>query len=261
MRIIGLYFCVFCLLFAACDSSKSKSAALELEKLQAEVENLKNLRDHVDALEQEVSALKTKVGGVSSNEAAITAVTYHPSSSFIDDPFLGPKDAELLMMGFSEYQCAPCRRFYWDVFSNIKSEFIETGKIKFVFRDFPLKSNKHARAAAQLANCAGEQGYYWQMFDILFSNPEEVDTGNFYDLGKKLEQAKQEDLHQCMEKTAYSKEIDGDVEDGSKLGVRGAPAFFIGKKNADDSFSGVLVRGAQPFGVIEHEVVKLIGGE
>lgn len=245
------------ILLGGCSTPPSDARTNEIEQLRSDVESLKALNEHVLILEQELKTIKEKIGiSVESGEPIVSA-TLLPNSSQIDDPFIGPKDAEVIMMAFSEYQCAPCRRFYWDVFPELRKEFLDSGKIKFVFRDFPLKTNTNARPAAQLADCAGEQGYYWQMFEALYNSPEEVDSGNFYEIGKQVSAASQEELHSCMEKTIYNKEIDADIADGLSLGAGGAPGFFVGKKNEDGTFKGVFIRGAQPYGVIRNEIMKL----
>ena len=85
-------------------------------------------------------------------------------------PALG-RDAPVTIVEFSDYQCPFCRRFYATTLPAIKKEYIDAGKVRYVFRDFPLEElHSHARKAAEAAHCAGEQGKYWQMHDALFQN-------------------------------------------------------------------------------------------
>lgn len=85
-----------------------------------------------------------------------------------DDPVLGDANAAVTMVEFSDYECPFCKRFYDDTLAQIKSTYIDTGKLKLVYRDYPLSFHPGAEPAAQAANCAGEQGKYWEMHDKIF---------------------------------------------------------------------------------------------
>ena len=106
-----------------------------------------------------------------------TALTAFPAAAqqkgvFIgvdDDPMLGSPDAKVLMIEFGDYQCPSCRMFWKDIEPRLKKDYIDTGKVKLVFRDFPLmQSHPEALLAAMAVNCAGEQGKYWQYHDKVF---------------------------------------------------------------------------------------------
>src|SRR3989344_3998538 len=85
-----------------------------------------------------------------------------------DDPFLGDVNAPVVMIEWSDYECPFCARFYTQTLSQIKSDYIDTGKAKFVYRDFPLGFHQQAETAALAANCAGEQGKYFEYHDKIF---------------------------------------------------------------------------------------------
>ena len=86
-----------------------------------------------------------------------------------DDPVLGSPDAKVLMIEFGDYQCPSCRMFWKDIEPRLKKDYIDTGKVKLVFRDFPLMQiHPEALLAAMAVNCAGEQGKYWQYHDKVF---------------------------------------------------------------------------------------------
>ncbi len=86
-----------------------------------------------------------------------------------DDPVLGSSIAPVTIIEFSDFECPYCRRFFLETLPQIKKDYIDTNKVRLVFRDFPLTIHSGAEPAAQAADCAGEQGKYWEMHDKIFS--------------------------------------------------------------------------------------------
>jgi len=85
-----------------------------------------------------------------------------------DDPVLGSPDAKVLVIEFGDYQCPTCRMFWKDVEPRLKKDYIDTGKVKLVFRDFPLNQHPEAVLAAMAVNCARDQNKYWEYHDKVF---------------------------------------------------------------------------------------------
>ncbi len=87
-----------------------------------------------------------------------------------DDPQQGAAQAPVTMVEFSDYQCPFCERYFQQTYPVIEQNYIKTGKVRYVIRDFPLVAIGHRNApkAAEAANCAGEQDKYWQMHDLIF---------------------------------------------------------------------------------------------
>ena len=99
------------------------------------------------------ASLATSTG--SSPDSPILPAEYSPTSAYKDDPFVGPEDAPVIVMVFSDFQCPGCRRFDTDVIGRLRSDYAARGSVKLIFRDFPLERNQFARSAATLAHCAG----------------------------------------------------------------------------------------------------------
>jgi protein-disulfide isomerase len=160
-----------------------------------------------------------------------------------DDPVLGNPNAPVTIIEFSDYECPFCGRFYSDTLGQIKSQYIDTGKVKFVYRDFPLSFHLQAEPAAIAANCAGEQGKYFEYHDLIFSNGGAAGkTQTNYEswatqLGLDVQAWKT-----CTLDPAQRQEVQKDMADGAAAGVRGTPGFVI---------NGQLVSGAQPFSVFQ----------
>lgn len=251
------------MLFSAC-SSENKSEQ-EISELKLEVSQLKNeiedLRDKVKSRRKEPLAkneIETNNIETSPN-SAIIPTTLVPNGSHLDDPFLGPKDADVVIMAFIDYQCRPCRSFMNKTFPKLKENYIDNDKVRYILRDFPLASNPAAPRAAKTAHCAGEQGQYWAMHNALFEHQIEVDERRFSTVADKIAALDAEKLERCIISDRYEKELAADIEEGQLLGVKGAPAFFVGTKNDDDSYKGIFIRGAQPYAVFDQYLQKLLG--
>lgn len=92
-----------------------------------------------------------------------------------DLPFLGKANAPVILVEFSDYQCPFCTRFYQGAEAQIKKEYVETGKVKIYYRDYPLTQiHPGAQKGAEAARCAGDQGKYWEFHDLIFENQENI---------------------------------------------------------------------------------------
>ena len=162
-----------------------------------------------------------------------------------DAPTLGRADAPVTIVEFSDYQCPFCQRFFATTLPELKREYIETGKVRYVFRDFPLEMHAQARKAAEAAHCAGEQGKYWEMHDVLFQNqralapPQLADHARLVGLDGATFDA-------CLSSGRHAARVDRGLADGAAAGVQGTPGFVIGKTTSGDVVEGTPIRGAQP---------------
>jgi len=160
-----------------------------------------------------------------------------------DNPYLGIENAPITIVEFSDYECPFCERFYTQTLPSIKKAYIETGKVKFVYRDFPLSFHSQAEPAAIAANCAGDQEKYFQFHDKIFSNGGA--GGKSYSDYKKWAQELGLDMskwEKCLNDPAQKQEIQTDINEGSAAGISGTPGFII---------NGKLISGAQPFSVFQ----------
>ena len=158
-----------------------------------------------------------------------------------DDAVLGDEDAPVTIVEFSDYECPFCGRFYQQTLPSIKEEYIKTGKVKLIYRDFPLSFHPQAQKAAEAAECAGEQDKYWQMHDKLFTGGVQGGITGFKQYAQEigLDTTK---FNQCLDSGAMAAEVQRDFVDGQRAEVQGTPAFFV---------NGQLVSGAQPFSVFQ----------
>jgi protein-disulfide isomerase len=167
-----------------------------------------------------------------------------------NDPVIGDPDAPITIIEFSDFQCPFCARFDSQTLPSIMEEYIEQGKVKLVFRDFPIESiHPNAVPAHVAAECANDQGKFKDMHDILFDNQNKwnkQETTNAISLFSQYAteiQLEQETFDSCLTSGKHIDEIRKDLRDGQSYGVTGTPGFFIG----NDQIGYVELKGAQPF--------------
>jgi protein-disulfide isomerase len=191
----------------------------------------------------------------------VCATTAAAQATFIgvdDDPVLGDAAAPVTIIEFGDYQCPSCRLFWSDVEPRLKRDYIDAGTVKLVFRDFPIvEIHPEAIVAAMAAQCAADQGKYWQYHDKLFREQDNRGEGvirfKAADLKKwgadvRLDTAA---FNQCLDSSRHKDEVAKDYADGAAVGIQGTPMFFI---------NGRPVSGAQPYPVfrkiIDEELKK-----
>ncbi len=206
-------------------------------------------------IEKELAEIKKELSEVKRDvqeiKRILTEITKPPQPQEVqveidDDPIIGKVSAPLTLIEFSDYQCPFCARFSRETLPQIKKEYIDTGKVRYVFRDHPLPSHREAPKAAEAANCAGEQGKYWQMHDRLFEQQSRLSISDLKNHAKDINLSI-EHFNQCLDSGKYANEIQKDLQDGQKAGVKGTPSFFLGKSTKDGKIIAYSIRGAQPF--------------
>lgn len=159
-----------------------------------------------------------------------------------NDAVLGDANAPVTIIEFTDFQCPFCGRHYTQTFPQIKTKYIDTGKVRYVIKDFPLVSiHPMALPAAEAAECVKEAGgdeAYFKYKDKLFTNQESLSTANLKTWAKELGY----DVGKCLDSEKFKNEVMGDVQEGTVAGVQGTPAFFV---------NGQFVNGAQPYSVFE----------
>jgi protein-disulfide isomerase len=170
------------------------------------------------------------------------------SASVDDDAVLGDPDAPVTIIEFSDYQCSYCGRHYAQTFPLIKSEYIDTGKVKIVFRDFPLNFHPEAQGAAEAAECvrdaAGNDEAYYEMHDKIFENQQLLSTSNL----KAWAQEIGYDISSCLDSGKFKSEVQKDSVDAQSAGFEGTPGFLIMKSGAKE---GTPLKGAYPFSAFQ----------
>ena len=165
-----------------------------------------------------------------------------------DEPFKGDRKARVAVIEFSDYQCPFCGRYVTNTFSQIENDYVETGKVKYVFRDLPLEFHKNAFKAAEAAHCAGEQGKFWEMHDLLFQNQAALAPEQLPGYAKSLGLS-EAGFSRCMESGQFAAGIKKDIADAGTVGISGTPTFLIGVVQPGDGRVKVMKKlvGAKPY--------------
>ena len=196
---------------------------------------------------------------VQSAEAAATPVPAPSGPVEIDTSTafsIGAADAPVVIVEFTDFQCPYCSRHFVETFPQIVADYVDTGKVRYVFMDFPLTSiHPEAPLAAEAARCAGDQDAFLEMHHALFERQGEwsgradagqVFTGFAGELG--LDEAS---FTQCLESGQHTAAVQTDLEQGISLGINGTPAFFL---------NGNFISGAQPYSVFQQAIESLLAG-
>ncbi|EKD63529.1 MAG: DsbA oxidoreductase [uncultured bacterium] len=162
-----------------------------------------------------------------------------------DDAVLGDENAPIEMIMFSDYECPACYYFETEIFPSIKADFIDTGKVKFIYRDFPLTS-KHpmAHITGEAAECADDYGMYYEYQDLIIANYDEWSTYTgdvnqlLTDYAATLEGVDTTAFKACLDNGTYYDEVEADMSDGRDAGVQGTPSFFV---------NGEKIMGVMPY--------------
>jgi protein-disulfide isomerase len=168
---------------------------------------------------------------------------------------LGKADAPLTIVEFTDYQCPFCQRFHSTTFTELKKNFVDTGKVRFISRDLPLDFHANAFRAAEAARCAGDQGQFWRMRDVLGSNPSKLGAEDIEKYAQEV-QLNLPTFRACMDLGKYKTAIQEDLKVAQSIGVNGTPSFVIGK-TTPEGVDGELMVGALPYGLFEEKLSKL----
>jgi len=195
--------------------------------------------------------LKEIISEIEIETAAAPQPTQQPSQpaapqvfmvSLDDDPFKGNADAPVTIVEFSDFQCPFCSRFFDQTLPAIEENYIDTGKVKLVYKDLPLDNlHPNARPVHIAAECADEQGKFWGYHDILFENQAQWNKLSSVDLSSQLNEyattlgLNSASFDSCLLSQDIADEVNADYLQASSYGATGTPTFFIG--NEEDGFT------------------------
>ena len=170
---------------------------------------------------------------------------------------LGRPDAPLTMVEFTDLQCPFCRQFAITSFDEIKKNWIDTGKLRYISRDFPLDFHAQAMPAARAARCAGEQGKFWEMRLGLMRNANLLSTDYITKTATDLK-LEPKSFAACSSSNKYDAEIQAEMTEGTRLGVTGTPTFVMGR-TTPTAVEGPIMVGALPYAQFDARLKALLG--
>jgi len=214
-----------------------------------------------EEIKEIISEINSKSVAQPAQQLAAPSIPSTIDVTFDGNPMIGDPNAPITIVEFSDFQCPFCSRFHDQTLPAIMENYIDTGKVNFVYRDLPLSFHANANSASIAAECANEQGKFWEYHDVLFqkqSQWQSLGTEDFATNAKQfatdigLESAS---FESCLTSSKTASKVRQDSLDASSYGATGTPTFFIG--NEKDGF--VKIVGAQPFSAFEAEINSQLG--
>jgi len=166
-----------------------------------------------------------------------------------DDEVKGDPDATVTLIEFTDYECPFCKRHYTDTLPEILKNYVDTGKVKYVVRDYPLSFHPAAQKASEATECAAEQNKFWEMHDKIFGTQgtwgsDAIASFKKYatDIGLNAST-----FNTCLDSGAMAAEVNADLADGSAAGISGTPGFWI----VSDDGQSKSISGAYPYATFQ----------
>ena len=170
---------------------------------------------------------------------------------------VGNPQAKVVLIEYADYECSHCRLFHEVTFPKIKEEYIDKGLLYFMSGNYPLRNNRHSQKAAEASYCAGEQGQYWAMRDLLFENNHTLGSSTFLSLAGQLGLDLQR-FQACLDNNLYTTEIQNEKLRAKSFGIRQTPSFILGRPYEDNAVVGDLVTGTRYWTEFKKQINKLL---
>jgi protein-disulfide isomerase len=225
--------------------------------------DLKPIEDKLAALDERTGEIDERTGAIEGILSGAVAgddgdgegeVTTSPAAAVSaasgDDPSWGPEDAAVVIVEFSDFQCPFCARFATETMPRIREAYGD--RVRLIYRDFPLTAiHQFAQKAAEAAQCANEQGAFWEYHDLLFANQGALTVVDLKGYAQEtgLDSG---DFDECLDSGKNAPEVLLDMQDGQSAGVTGTPGFLVGD---------LLISGAQPFEQFQRVIDQLLALE
>lgn len=220
------------------------------------------------------SEIKNLRGGTT-NTAANVAITGAPAAAPTEDtspkkvamadaPLIGDENAPVTMVEFSDYECPFCKQYFTQTYPQLKKDYIDTGKMKVVFRNLPLSFHQNAHKEAEAALCARDQGgdaAYWKFHDEVFTKTTSNGLGLALTELPNIATSVGIDgtvLQKCMDDGKFTKVVDDDLAYSATVGATATPTFFIGKSDSSGTIMGTPLIGAQPYSTFKATIDALL---
>jgi protein-disulfide isomerase len=176
-----------------------------------------------------------------------------------DGRIRGRADAPITLIEYSDFTCGYCGKFFRETWPRLLAKYIETGKVRFVYRDYPRSDQGTGVEAAVAARCAGSQGRYWQMHDRLFSERGRLDSGSFKSYAKVIG-LDETSFAKCFDEREYLESIFRDRQEANRWGFHGTPGFILFRTvgGPTEKEPAVAIPGAVPFEDFAEEIDRML---
>lgn len=176
-----------------------------------------------------------------------------------DGRIRGRADAPVTLIEYSDFTCGFCLKFFKETLPQLQAKYIDTGKVRFVYRDYPRADRGVGVDAAVAARCAGAQGRYWSMHDRLFSEGSRLDSGSMKGFAKSigLDSAA---FGKCFDERRYLESIFANRLEANRWGFHGTPGFILMLTASEptEKDPAVAIPGAFPFDAFAEEIDRML---
>jgi protein-disulfide isomerase len=251
---------LFAVPFSAQDRAKPKraissdSAGVGITRDQADgiLDELRQIRQ---LLEKQQAQLDRVVTPQPSVLEAPEKVQMSVESTWLS---LGRDDAPITLVEFADYECPFCKGFHTGTYAELKKNYIDTGKMRFVSRDLPLEFHSTASKAAEAARCAGDQAKYWELRDALLANPSAPNDDVIKKAAENLS-IEMRIFHACLDSNKYRDQVQEDAAEAAILHINGTPSFVLGRTSRD-KLDGIVLVGNQPYASFNSAIQQILVG-
>lgn len=173
---------------------------------------------------------------------------------------IGQDDAKVTIVEFTDFQCPFCQRHYQQTFGQIKTNYVDTGKIKYESRNFPLSFHANAEKSAEAAECAGDQNKFWEMHEKLFATQSDWANLSGADAVAAFKKYATEvgvgatAFNTCLDSGSKASVVQADIAAGSSAGIDGTPGFWIIGPDGQQQ----MISGAYPYATFQSAIDKML---
>lgn len=231
--------------------------------LTQQPDDLKTVLRELETIKKELADLKAILQrqGAGQPAAAPRAAAIGANVLVTGAPFKGRADAPITLVEFSDFQCPFCSRHVTQTIPALEKDYIQTGKLKYVYRNYPIESlHPHAFKAAEAAACADEQGRFWPLHDRLFVNQKTLAPAQLPEHAAAVG-LDGSAFQQCLASGKFASKVRKDISDALAMSMTGTPAFVIGKTVPGSATVKVesFLHGAKPYAQFKAEIDRLLG--
>jgi protein-disulfide isomerase len=253
---------LFSLLVAAFLLLSGPALAKTSDEIKALKEEVAAMREGQEEMQKDLDEIKKLLQQGARPAPAPSANAFTPKTIELGSASSrGEADAPVTLIEYSDYDCPFCKRHAETVMPALIEDYVNTGKLRFIMREYPIdRLHPRATAASEAVLCAGDQGGYWGMHDAMFADQKANTDEDFQkmvaDLGLDVDAFKA-----CVEGDKFAEQIRSDIAEGQGLGVSGTPSFVVGLTDPEDSNKVNLtkfIRGAQPLPAFQSAIDELV---
>lgn len=255
----------FTLGFPAAGHARQRQPTSTVSEVDALKRQVEGLAANQRAMQKQLDDIKALLGraGTTPPQAAAPAPPPAASGTIIDTLIetagaatKGAASAKVVIIEFSDYECPFCGRYSRDTLPLLIREYVDTGKVRYVFRNMPIEQlHRNAFGAAAAVECGGEQGKAWQLHDLLFNNQKGLDAGSIrtYARAAGVDVSR---FDQCLTSDRMAQRIRRDQAEGKIAGAGSTPSFFIGMSTPGTTKVRTVrfIKGAKPYQTFKNTI-------